>query len=260
MTALNSAIYEGKVFHQRERKVKHGFNYPVFMMYLDLDELDQVFSKSRFWSHKRFNLACMKDEDYLFSKGKNTIKESTLDFIKQETGKSFEGTIGLLTNLRYFGYLINPISCYFCFDQQDNLIYVIAEVTNTPWNEKKRYLLSLEEKDKRYSKEFTKQLHVSPFMENEMTYRWTSNRPASETDTLLDITLENMYQGERAFFAKLKLTRKEITGQNLNLLLIRFPFHTVKIALAIYWQAFLLLLKGVPVVKHVNPEELIDEL
>lgn len=256
---LNSAIYQGVVFHQRHRHVHHAFKYPVFMMYLDLDELDEVFSKSIFWSYRKPNLVRMKAEDYFYDPEQGSIKATVMDFIKRETGNDFSGKICLLTNLRFMGFLINPISCYFCFDEYDKLVYLVAEVTNTPWKERKHYLLELDESNDIYSRLFKKQLHVSPFMENDMTYLWKSNRPEKQLNHVLNISLENFYQGNLAFKAGLRLERQEITAFNLNSVVIRFPFLCVKIVMAIYWQALRLLIKRVPVVKHVKPGELIDE-
>jgi len=229
------------------------------MMYLNLDELEAVFSKSIFWSLRKPNLVSMKEEDYFFDKEKGSIKETVKAFIKDATGKEFSGRICLLTNLRFMGYLMNPISCYFCFDENDNLEYVVAEVSNTPWKERKHYLLPMNEENALYSQTFQKEMHVSPFMENDMQYHWLSNRPENLEGHELNIDLENLYHGELAFKAGLRLKRNEITPFNLNRVLIQFPFLSVKIIMAIYWQALRLFIKGVPVVKHVKAGELIDE-
>ncbi len=45
----------------------------------------------------------------------------------------------LLTQLRYFGFHFNPVNFYYCYDEADTLRWVLAEVRNTPWNERHYY-------------------------------------------------------------------------------------------------------------------------
>jgi len=256
-TMLNSGIYSGKLQHSRFGQKSHRFAYRIFMMYLDLDELEEVFSKSIFWSFKKPALAWMKQSDYFMSEDCSSIKESVQRFVSKESGEVFSGRVCLLTNLRYFGFIINPISCYYCFDEGNQLKYIVAEVTSTPWNEVHRYLLKVQaasSSQKIHQIEFSKQLFVSPFMPMDMLYQWNGNIPGKQ----LWINLKNFQlkspssvdPKELVFDATLTLKRKEISSTSLNLILIQFPLMTVKIAVGIYWQALKLLLKGIPLVKY----------
>ena len=261
-TVLNSAIYSGNLQHSRFGEKPHRFSYKIFMMYLDLDELEAVFSKSIFWSYKKPSLAWMKQSDYFIKSGISTVKAPSLkksvqQFVSTESGEPFSGRICLLTNIRYFGFIINPISCYYCFDEQEQLKYVVAEVTSTPWNEVHRYLLKMSQTNSVqniHQIDFSKKLFVSPFMPMEMLYQWRSNTPGEQ----LWINLKNFQVSDSGeadksnpvFDASLSLKRKEITTQSLNLILIQFPLMTVKIAVGIYWQALKILLKGIPLIKH----------
>ena len=61
--------------------------------------------------------------------------------IREETGEEHTGPIYLLANLRYFGISMNPIACYYCFDDAQRLQFLVAEVNNTPWNERHSYVM-----------------------------------------------------------------------------------------------------------------------
>ena len=65
MSALASAIYEGRVTHRRHAPTTHGFDYRMAQLYLDLDELDAVFRERWLWSVGRSNLASFRREDFL---------------------------------------------------------------------------------------------------------------------------------------------------------------------------------------------------
>ena len=93
---------------------------------------------------------------------------------------------------------------------------------------------------------FDKQLHVSPFNPMNMRYRWRSNTP----DQRLVLHMENLLEEEKVFEATLSLSAQPMSAGNLNKLLFRYPLMSVKVALAIYWQALRLYIKGMPVYTH----------
>jgi len=245
---LKSAIYSGWVEHIRYRPKQHRFQYQVFMMYLDLDELNQVFSLSRLWSQRfPFAPAYFKRADYLGNPSK-PLKDEVIKRIKDVHGVDFKGSVRLLTNIRYFGYVINPISCYYCFDEHENLKFLVAEVTNTPWDERVSYVLSSEAGSKTIKTEFQKELHVSPFNPMDMTYCWHSNTP----DNYLFINLGTVEGHSAVLDANVFLKREEISAQLLRKKVIQYPFMTVKVVAAIYWQALQLVLKKTPIYKKTK--------
>ena len=50
---IHSGVYEGWVRHRRHDPVAHEFRYPLFMTYLDLDELPWVLDPFRGWSARQ---------------------------------------------------------------------------------------------------------------------------------------------------------------------------------------------------------------
>lgn len=243
---MRSRIYEGVLRHRRISPRRHAFQYKVAMLYLCLDELPRILSMSRFWSAHGWALAQFRRSDFLGDPAV-PLQHEVRRRIREETGVAHTGPIYLLANLRYFGYVMNPIACYYCFnDDETRLEFVVAEVNNTPWNERHSYVLAGPETGNWLQTSFDKQFHVSPFNPMAMRYHWRSNTP----DRRLVLHMENSADGEKVFDATLALAARPLTGTNLNKLLFRYPFMTAKVGLAIYWQALRLYLKGVPVYTH----------
>lgn len=249
-----SAIYTGQVRHRRFSPKAHAFNYRVFMMYLDTRELDAVFALSPFWSTKKWapvhfarNDFHLGDNSTIDKKNLPSVDDAVRATVLARAGIALTGPIRMLVNLRYWGFNMNPLSTYYCFDDSGTqLLAILAEVHNTPWNERHSYLLTGEDFEKKQHIAFRKEFHVSPFNPIAMDYRWSSTTPAQS----LAIHLENWQHDQKIMDATLTLTREPITTTALNKILIRFPWMTVKVMAAIYWQAFKLWRKGVPIVDH----------
>ncbi len=249
---MKSAIFEGSVNHRRQNPVAHGFRYSMFMVYLDLAELDTVFNRRWFWSVKRWALARFRREDH-FGDSSVALAQCVRDKVEAETGQRPQGAIRLLTNLSYFGYCFNPVSFYYCFTADDqNVESIIAEVNNTPWGERTLYVLSTGASEIASGQmEFTpaKAMHVSPFMQMDVDYRWRFSRPGE----MLTVYMENKRCGKKIFDASLNLKRTEINTLSLARILTLHPFMTFKIIISIHWQALRLWLKGAPV--HDHPDK-----
>ncbi len=242
---MQSAIYEGYLRHRRFTPHAHRFSYAVFMMYLDLDELPEVMAKSPFWSERRWRPVRFQREDFL-GPADMPLKEAVIERIREATGREHDGPVRMLANLRYWGFVMNPITCYYCFDRDENLRNIVVEVTNTPWNERQSYVLDCDPEQRFQRIQFQKQMHVSPFNPMDMIYRWCSNDPAR----VLSLNLETLRNGNSEMDATLALKRREIDNRNLNGILLRHPWMTAKVAGAIYWEALKLWIKRNPFYDH----------
>ncbi len=245
---MHSAVARGRMQHHRFTPKQHRFSYPLSMLYLDLEEAPQVLAQHPLWSWNRRNLACVLRQDHL-RRDEACLSTAVRACIEAFSGTAPMGPISLLTQPRYFGYCINPISIYFVWSQdRSQLEWLLLEVHNTPWDEQQPYVLQLPAQQQgSWSIDFDKAMHVSPFMNMDMHYRLHLQ---GEPHKGLRMQLENWRDEERLFMASLSLDFKPATRRELSKLLLKTPLMTMKIAAAIYYQALRIKLKGVPYVPY----------
>ncbi|SHH77711.1 DUF1365 domain-containing protein [Ferrimonas marina] len=219
---MNSALCVGTVAHQRWVEPAHRFEYPLHMYWLDLDEQAQWQPLWRPWCRWR-------REDYL---GEGPLKPAVLARMSELAGTALDGQVFQLAQVRTFGLYFSPVNFYL-LRQGNQFTYLLAEVSNTPWNERHTYLVPLDG-----PAEHDKVFHVSPFMPLAMRYRWqvriAPDRIAIQIRCL---------QESRAFEANLSLTPEPLNRAALNRVTRRSPVMTFKIVWGIYWHALKLLWK-----------------
>ena len=245
---MHSALYHGWLDHRRLVPRRHAFRYRLFMAYLDLAELDDVFRGRWLWSARRAALARFDRRDH-FGDPAQPLGDSVRALVAERTGRRPGGPIRLLTHLRYFGYVFNPVSFYYCFDTADRTVEaVVAEVTNTPWGERHCYVLqpdALSAVELRARS--AKALHVSPFHPMALRYDWRLGTPGEALRVHMTLRPSESDAAAPIFGATLALRRVPITAASLAATLLRFPWMTAKVIAAINWEALRLWLKGTPV-------------
>ena len=247
---MHSCIYEGTIRHRRFRPRPNMFQYRLFFMLLDLDELPSLFDIHPLWAYERFNLACFRRRDH-FGDPKISLKQAVAELIEEHIGQRPDGPIRLLTHLRYFGHCFNPASFYYCYNSTDTAVEtIVVEIHNTPWGERHCYVLGAEHNEhpveywRRHR--FQKVFHVSPFIDMDISYDWRFREPGDS----LSVHMIDYENGKKLFDASLALQRRDITARSLTRVLFQYPVLTGKVVTMIYWQALRLVLKRTPIFTH----------
>jgi DUF1365 family protein len=245
----DSSIYVGRVDHCRLTPREHAFRYPVFQAFLDLDRLDELSRVSPLVSRNRINWASIHDADYLPDRPEGSLRARFEAAAREAGHEPPKGPVFLLANLRYLGYCFNPVAYYYAFDENGRLALICAEITNTPWKERHRYWMKptqVEAGKGAWVFEMPKVFHVSPFMPMNLRYRWSFSEPGEE----LRIHM-SLFEAERlCFTATLDLARRPWQASEIHRTLVRFPWITLKVVVAIHWEALCLWMKRVPVFTH----------
>lgn len=236
---MESALYVGKVFHQRFKPKHHAFNYRIFFFWLNLDEIESLDQTVRGFSYRPWSIVRFKREDYL-GDNKISLKESVIDRMSELAGTPLDGKVFMLGQARVFGLYFSPVNFFYLQGEDGTFSHMLAEVSNTPWNQKHHYLVDLNNQI-----DCEKAFHVSPFNPIDMQYHWQVMQPNQHLALALSCS-----KGDKHFEASLNLKKQQLNSTTLFRVLISIPSMTIKTVVGIYWQALKLFLKGVPFYGH----------
>ena len=244
---MESALYVGRLRHRRFSPKEHSFEYPVFLSLLDVDDIPRLMRRSPLSSYERWNVAGYFERDH-FGDSSKSLRERIEDDASKNGVKIPDGKIFLLTHLRYFGYVFNPVSFFYFCDAAGQLCQMMAEVNNTFGESHNYWLTPGNERAavaaRRYTSE--KRMHVSPFMGMDLDYDWIFTEPGER----LVAHMNALRDGKPFFDATLRLHRREWTRAELHRVLAAYPLMTAAVIGAIHWEALKLWIKKVPVFKH----------
>jgi hypothetical protein len=237
---LVSAVYEGRVRHRRFEPFRREFSQRIFMLYLDLGEIAEVMAIHPLWSTRRRAPARFRRADYL-GPAQLPLRDAVADLVEARTGKRPEGPIRMLTHLRYWGVVENPVTFYYCFDRGgERLNTVVAEVTNVPWGDRHAYVVESRSNPGRVAAaRLPKELHVSPLMSMDHEYDLRFAKPGRT----VSVHMTSRRDGRVFFDATLNLSRAGLSRGILGRLLWRPPM-SLKVLAGIYFQAALTWARG----------------
>jgi uncharacterized protein len=244
---LRDSACEGWVVHRRLTHTVHEFRYPMCMLCVDVDRL-HVHHSTWFSSDRRPAPVALRPADY--PRGRHpgqatgSIRAAVNERLLQD-GFEPAQQVFLLTQPRSWGVLFNPVSFYFCLRDGEPLA-VLAEITNTPWDEVHTYVLDARGQGPELTFDFPKRFHVSPFMPMDLHYRWRV-RLAPQT---IEIAMTLLRDGEEIFFAGLYLRPRSLDRKAIRRVALRFPLQSARTLARIYWQAFRLWRRGTPFYTH----------
>ena len=237
-----SSIYNGTVIHKRFKPKSHFFRYKVFSLFIDLSELNTLEKKISFFSYNRFNLISFFDKDHGNRDGLSLV-EWVKKNLKENRINSEEIKVRLLCYPRILGYVFNPLSVFYVYDKNENLISVLYEVKNT-FGEQHTYIFKVEN-GQLLQHNCSKKFHVSPFIEMNCDYFFKILKPSEKISIII-----NQYQlKEKILYASQDGTRVDFTSLELIKSYLKHPLMTFKIISAIHFEAFKLWVKGIRFVK-----------
>jgi len=239
----SSCIYNGNVIHKRFKPKEHFFKYKVFSLFIDLSELNELDNKLKFFSFNKFNLISFYEKDHGERDG-----SSLLNWVKLNLSNNNISTenikIKLLCYPRILGYVFNPLSIFFIYDKDENLISILYEVKNT-FGEQHTYVFKVESENKLIQNNCTKKFHVSPFIEMNCNYFFRILNPGEK----LSVIIDQYDQEGKILFASQDGKRSDLTSENLMNSYLKHPLMTFKIIAAIHFEAFKLWIKGIKLIK-----------
>ena len=239
----NSYIYSGNVVHKRFKPKIHFFKYKVFSLLIDLSELELLDKNLKIFSYNKFNIVSFYDRDHGARDG-SSIKEWVIDNLKKNNIDNENIQIKLLCYPRIFGYVFNPLSVFYIYDNNSNLISVLYEVKNT-FGEQHTYIFKTDIDQNLIQHMCKKKFHVSPFIEMDCIYFFRLLKPGKKISVIID---QNDKDG-KILYASQDGVRSEISNANFVKSYLKHPLMTFKIILAIHFEAFKLWSKGIKFIK-----------
>jgi DUF1365 family protein len=230
------------------------------MLLLDVDDIDAALPLEAWpWlSARRAALLMVRGEDHLPAGSHPNLENPPADLrgrvesvLRSELDEKIPrpDTILLLAQPRSWGFSFNPVKFYFCLNG-DQLVYLLAEITNTPWGEKHVYALSTEDGSGAFR--FPKTFHVSPFQPMDMENRWQ----VSIDEKQVRITMNLHREAHEEFTATLNLRTRALSVREMLRGSWRFAFQSLLTLGRIYIQAARLFLNRVPF--HAHPKKTVE--
>jgi hypothetical protein len=237
---INSSFFSNFVSHQRIIPLKNAFKYNVTSMLIEYKEINYLNKNIKFFSYNKFNIFSFYEVDHGYRDGR-TLKEFVKDILKKNIIKYNNLSFKILCFPRIFGYVFNPLSIIFCYDS-NNLIAILYEVKNTS-NEQHTYCFASNNHalKSEYKHSCKKIFYVSPFIEMNTYYKFITKIPCEK----LFILIEQFNQKNQKILVASQIGKKiNFSSATIIKSFIKNPLMTIKVIMAIHYQAFKIMIKG----------------
>lgn len=220
--------------HSRLAPVQHSFRYPIYFYVFDIDELSILSERISLFGYNKCRPVSIHDKDYLLW-GPESIR-SKLERVLLDAGLGFPlGQVLMVTSARYFNYVFNPISFFYCYSLNGRLANIVIQVNNT-FGEMHLYLLTPSQ-DLSEGEQFVftaeKQFHVSPFFERSGYYEFLLTCPKEEVDNTI-----RYYNAETmSLVARIHGQALALNSLNLMKTIGKYPLSAAMTMPRILWQA-----------------------
>ncbi len=243
-------LYFGRVMHARVSPFRHRFEYRVFSALLDVDRLQALDSQTLFFSYNRFNIFSFHDVDH--GPRNDAPLRPWIEHMLYEAGIDQSiSSIKLLCYPRILGYVFNPLSVYYCYDKDENLVALIYDVSNT-FGQSHCYVGRVDScsGDGAFRIQSTEKVfYVSPFIEVSGQYQFCFDNPGDQ----LQLSIQQRKNNKPLLYTSFIGKRKPFSSRSLLLTLVKYPLMTVKVITAIHWEALRLWFKGAGYVSRPAP-------
>lgn len=237
--------------HSRLHPKKNRFVYTIYSFYLDLDEMEQLSSSSYLFKYNKSAFYSFRDSDHL-GRTEKSLKQEIIEYAKANGVIEEIVKVKLLTSVRLFGYVFNPVSFYFCENKKGETLCAVAEVGNT-FGELKAYFLEKKSgSDETFYLKSKKYFYVSPFLSLDSEFEFKLKVPGDK----LEIFVDDYENEKKTLVTSFVGERKDLSDWSLLFYFFRYPLVTIKIISLIHIQALKLFLMKVPFIrKNENLEE-----
>ena len=238
-------LCQAHITHKRMRPFKHPFFYTLFCLRVRLDATDALGQyNSWLFGINRPRPVSLMNADHGYRDGSNLMVwlEQTLTAANVAWPG---GAVWLQCFPRMFGYVFNPVSFWYLYDQSQNLRVLVAEVNNT-FGQRHHYVLTQPDFGVISSGAALvcqKVFHVSPFCAVKGHYRFEYTSSTRAERIAID------YFDDPAEIEPLihtAIAAKPATFNTAGLLraVLRMPLMTFRVMVRIHWHAFKLWRQG----------------